>query len=269
MKTRNRSPRYLLGAAAAVLALLGAWQWLSWGRSPAVMPSPARTFAALGEIIADGSLGTELALTLGRAAVATLLALVVGIALGWGATVSSFVDGALAPVRAILQGLPPIVLIVCLVLWMGSNPSITVIVCSAVMVPLIAAATTSALKAVDPHLIELGRGMQLGRTRRLAFIIAPSVLPPIVAAMGAVASGSVRVAVMAELLSAPNGVGAAIAQTRTLLQTPKLFAWTLAIIFCALLVDLAIRVAVRRWTALFSPSDRAVSGHSRKGMRTR
>ncbi|MCK0090230.1 ABC transporter permease subunit [Rhodococcus sp. HNM0563] len=265
----TRSPQYALGAALCVAVLLGVWHWLSLGQSPAVMPSPAQTLEALWEILSDGSLPTELAITLLRAGTATVLALCVGLLFGWAATVSRFADGVLAPIRAILQGLPPIVLIVCLVLWMGSDPSITIIVCATVMVPLIAAATASALQSVDPHLLELGTGLQLSRSRRLVFIVAPSILPPIVATTGAVASGSVRVAVMAELLSAPDGVGAAIAQTRTLLQTPKLFAWTLAIIVCALLVDLAIRVVVKRWTALFSPSDRAATARTRTGTRIR
>lgn len=266
---RGRSPRYVLGATTCVVAVLGAWQWLSLGQSPAVMPSPARTLDAAWEILADGSLATELAITLGRATAATAIALVVGVLFGWAATVSSLADGFLAPLRAILQGLPPIVLIVCLVLWMGSDPTITIVVCATVMVPLIAAATTSALRSVDPHFLELAAGLQLSRPRRFAFVIVPSVLPPIVAATGAVASGSVRVAVMAELLSAPDGVGAAIQQTRTLLQTPELFAWTLAIIACALVVDVTIRVVVKRWTALFDPSARASSGRIPKGTRIR
>ncbi|MFD6895834.1 ABC transporter permease [Rhodococcus sp. NPDC060086] len=265
----GRSPQYAVGAALCVAVLLAIWHQLSLGRSPAVMPSPAQTLDALWDIVTDGSLATELALTLMRAATATALALSVGVLFGWAATVSPFADGVLAPIRAILQGLPPIVLIVCLVLWMGSDPSITIIVCATVMVPIIAAATASALRSIDPHLLELGTGLQLSRARRLVFIVVPSILPPIVAATGAVASGSVRVAVMAELLSAPDGVGAAIAQTRTLLQTPALFAWTLAIIICALLVDLVIRFVVKRWTALFSPSDRAATGRTRKGTRTR
>ncbi|TCN54266.1 NitT/TauT family transport system permease protein [Rhodococcus sp. SMB37] len=265
----TRSPLYALGAALCVAVLLGVWHWLSLGQSPAVMPSPVQTLEALWDVVADGSLATELTLTLVRAATATVLALCVGILFGWAATVSSFADGVLAPLRAILQGLPPIVLIVCLVLWMGSDPSITIIVCATVMVPIIASATASALQSIDPNLLELGTGLRLSRSRRLVFIVVPSILPPIVAATGAVASGSVRVAVMAELLSAPDGVGAAIAQTRTLLQTPELFAWTLAIIVCALLVDLVIRVVVKSWTAVFSPSDRAATAHTRKGTRIR
>ena len=185
----TRSPQYALGAALCVAVLLGVWHWLSLGQSPAVMPSPAQTLEALWEILSDGSLPTELAITLLRAGTATVLALCVGLLFGWAATVSRFADGVLAPIRAILQGLPPIVLIVCLVLWMGSDPSITIIVCATVMVPLIAAATASALQSVDPHLLELGTGLQLSRSRRLVFIVAPSILPPIVAATGAVASG--------------------------------------------------------------------------------
>lgn len=145
----TRSPLYALGAALCVAVLLGVWHWLSLGQSPAVMPSPVQTLEALWDVVADGSLATELTLTLVRAATATVLALCVGILFGWAATVSSFADGVLAPLRAILQGLPPIVLIVCLVLWMGSDPSITIIVCATVMVPIIASATASALQSID------------------------------------------------------------------------------------------------------------------------
>src|SRR5690606_6832727 len=121
----------------------------------------------------------------------------------------------------------------------------------------------------DPHLKELGAGLRLSRTRRLVFVIGPAVAPPIVGATGAVASGAVRVAVMAELLSAPDGVGAAIARARTLLQTPELFAWAVTIIAAALVVDVAIRVLVRRWSALFSPGERAVSARPPTGTKNR
>ncbi|WP_420749122.1 ABC transporter permease [Rhodococcus sp. O3] len=256
------APRYLLGAAACIVALVAGWHQLSLGRSPAVMPSPAETLTAWWGLLVDGTLAVELAITLGRAAAATGAALVVGVLIGWAASVSAVADGFLAPLRAILQGLPPIVLIVCLVLWFGSDPAITIVVTATVMTPLVAAATTAALRAVDPHLRELAAGLRLSRTRRIMFVIGPAVLPPIVGAAGAVASGAVRVAVMAELLSAPDGVGAAIAQARTLLQTPELFAWALTIISAALVVDVAIRFLVGRWSALFSPGEGAVSART-------
>ncbi|MGW0024870.1 ABC transporter permease [Rhodococcus sp. NPDC003383] len=255
------TPRYLLGATACIVALVAGWHQLSLGRSPAVMPSPAETLTAWWDLLVDGTLAVELAITLGRAA-ATGAALVVGVLIGWAASVSAVADGFLAPLRAILQGLPPIVLIVCLVLWFGSDPAITIVVTATVMTPVVAAATTAALRAVDPHLRELAAGLRLSRTRRIVFVIGPAVLPPIVGAAGAVASGAVRVAVMAELLSAPDGVGAAIAQARTLLQTPELFAWALTIIGAALVVDVAIRFLVGRWSALFSPGEGAVSART-------
>jgi NitT/TauT family transport system permease protein len=256
----GRSPRFLLGALAGAALFLVLWEWAARGQSPAVMPSPARTFEALGGLITDGTLLPELGLTVGRAFVATLCAAVVGVLFGWAAARFDFADGLLAPLRAVLQGLPPIVLIVCLVLWMGSDPAITVIVCTTVMVPLVAAATTSALRGMDPHLLELAAGLHLSRTRRTVFVVVPAVLPAILAATGAVASASLRVVVMAELLSAPDGIGAAIAQNRTLLQTPELYAWTLVLVGCALAVDVLVRAVVSRWSAVFTPSSRAAGG---------
>ena len=267
--TPRRGPQYLLGVVACVVGLLMVWQWAARGQSSVVLPTPVDTLAALGRIIGDGSLATELALTLGRAALATTLAFGFGVLLGWGEYRSVFVAGLTAPVRAVLQGLPPIVLIVVLVLWMGSDPAITIIVVSTVMAPVIAASTASALKCVDPLLRELGPALQLSRARRGLLILAPAALPPVLATTGAVASGAVRVTVMAELLSAPDGVGAAIAQNRTLLQTPELFAWTAAIVVSALAVDLAIRAVLRRVTPPTAEAAAAVSPRSRPGIQTR
>ncbi len=265
---------YVAGAVTCIATLLGLWQWASTDQSSVVLPGPVETFAALWSIALDGSLVTELAVTLGRAALATALALAAGALLGWGAYLSVFLDGAIAPVRAVLQGLPPIVLIVCLVLWLGSDPVITVVVCSSVMTPVIAVATAAALRSVDVQLVELGQAFGLSRIRRWLLILAPGALPPVLAAGGAVASGSVRVTVMAELLSAPNGVGAAIAQNRTLLQTPELFAWTVAIVASALLVDIAIRTGVRRLSTRRTADLRAsdsdtISPGIREGIRNR
>lgn len=252
-----RRPLYLAGSVVAVVALVAVWGWYASGESPAVMPTPARTWDALVAMARDGSLVRELATTLGRAALATVISVVLGVVLGAGAARSVFVDGLLAPVRAVLQGLPPIVAIVILVLLLGSDPAITVVVTTTVMIPLIAGATTGALRGIDPGLTELGAGLALSRVRRIALITVPAAAPAVLAAGGAVASGAVRVTVMAELLSAPNGVGAAMAQNRTLLQTPQLYAWTIAVIGSALLVDLLVQFVVRRWSAVFAPASAA------------
>ncbi|MGL4304879.1 MAG: ABC transporter permease [Mycobacteriaceae bacterium] len=250
MMNRGRT-KFFIGVVSSFFAIALAWELLSRGQSPVVLPGPELTFRALWKLAVSGELLIDLGRTCGRALLATLIAFSAGCLSGVLSFRYHFMNGVLAPVRAILQGLPPIVAILCLVLWLGSSPIIAIAVVTAVMFPLVSAAVTGALQSTDSQLDEMLKIFQLGNLRAYVFVIIPQLIPTVLATFGAVVSSSIRITVMAELLAAPNGIGAAIAKARTLLLTAELFAWTIAIISCALIIDVLMQYAVRRLTDAF------------------
>jgi len=55
------------------------------------------------------------------------------------------------------------------------------------------------------------------------------------------------VAVMAELLAASDGIGAALATSRSLLDTQATFAWILTLVLVLLLVESLLFEPFRQW----------------------
>ena len=77
-------PAYLWsgwGALASLCLLLAVWELISLAWGPLILPDPASTFAALWQLLADGEVWRELAITGRRAMSGLLLAVALGSAL--------------------------------------------------------------------------------------------------------------------------------------------------------------------------------------------
>jgi NitT/TauT family transport system permease protein len=70
--------------------------------------------------------------------------------------------------------------------------------------------------------------------------------PPVLAAVAVTLSNALRLAMMAELLAAPDGSGASVATARIYLDTPTVFAWAIVAVAFALVVDWFVLGPVRR-----------------------
>ena len=96
------------------------------------------------------------------------------------------------------------------------------------------------MRAVDDDLLEMAATFELSRTSTLRHVIAPAIASPVMAAVSVTLGQALRVAVMAELLSAADGVGAEIALSRTNLATADLFAWALVLVAVVVVVETVI-----------------------------
>jgi len=77
-------------------------------------------------------------------------------------------------------------------------------------------------------------------------IVLPAVAPPVLSALTVAVGQSVRVTVMAELLSTPTGLGAEVQQARTNLETADVFALSVIMAALTLLLELCVLRPLRR-----------------------
>ncbi|MFE0423481.1 ABC transporter permease [Streptomyces sp. NPDC058953] len=239
----------LVVAGSAVL--IGLWQF-SAARQPAVLvPSPVETARALGRLAADGVLHTEVVRSLGRALTGSVLALLIGVAWGLVGGGSSVADGLGRPLRAVLLGIPPIVPVVMGMVWWGGGGEVPVFVATLVSVPVVAVTIAEAVRALDPDLKEMATAFRVPLAHRLRHLVLPALTAPLLASVALVTTTSLRTVIMAELLAAPDGVGARIATARTNLATDEVFAWAAVAVAVALLAEHLLigplRRRARRW----------------------
>lgn len=233
-------PQMLAGTVAGAAVLVGAWAWFA-GREPElILPSPAETATALVDLASDGTLVAETVTTIGRATVAVAIAVAIGLVWGTLNGISRWANAISQTALASLMALPPIVLVVVGLTWFGPGAATTRLVIILVAIPLIVIAVAEAVRAVDPDLLEMAAAFELSRSAILRHVIAPAIASPVLAAISVALGQSLRVAVMAELLSAADGVGAEIARARANVETADVFAWAIALITIVLALELAV-----------------------------
>ncbi|MGC2942268.1 MULTISPECIES: ABC transporter permease [Brevibacterium] len=225
------------GAGCAIVLLLVCWQCTSEVFPDVLVPSPRQTFTALIELARTGELFTTAISTIVRAAAASVIAIVVGIGAGWAASSSSALSGVIAVIRGIGVGIPPVVVAVLAMLWWGADGRVAVAVAALVLFPVVASAAQSAFVHAPRELIDMGKAFNLPRFTVFRTITTRLVSAEIGAASRVVASSSLRVVLMTEVIAVGSGIGARIAYSRSLLLTDEVFAWAVFAVGFALAID--------------------------------
>ena len=242
-------PAYLWsgwGALASLCLLLAVWELISLVWGPLILPDPASTFAALWRLLADGEVWRELAITGQRAMSGLLLAIAVGSALGLLAGLSMTASMMARPLVTVLLGTPPIAWLVLAMLWFGASDGTPVFTAFIACVPVVFVGALQGTRTLDHHLKDMASAFRLPWHMRLMDLYAPHVLSYLFPAWINVLGTAWKVAVMAELLASNDGVGAALAVTRSQLDMSGTLAWVSAVVMTLLAVEYLLLEPIKR-----------------------
>lgn len=234
------------GAVATLCLLLAAWEVAAAALGPLVLPPPGQTLAALAALLAEGAAARELLTTGARAMTGLALALVAGSVLGVAAGLSMTASMMARPLVTVLLGTPPIAWLVLAMLWFGSGDGTPVFTAFIACVPVVFVGALQGARTLDHHLRDVADAYRLPWPMRLADLYAPHVLSYLFPAWINALGTAWKVAVMAELLSSSDGVGAALAVTRSQLDMPATLAWISAVVLTLLAVEYLLLEPVKR-----------------------
>lgn len=227
------APWVILGA----VVLVTVWALASQRQPELILPSPAQTWDAFWVLLTEAGLLGEVAHTLGQALIGVALAFTVGLV--WGGIAGRFrwFSSFTQPLLSVLMALPPVILVALGIVWFGPGGAVTRLVVALVALPLIVIAVTEAVQDIDSDLLEMARSFELSRTKVLRHVVAPAIASPVLAATSVTVGQALRVAVMAELLSATVGVGGQVRLAQTNLDTAALFAWAITLVVVVMLIE--------------------------------
>jgi NitT/TauT family transport system permease protein len=236
---RPRAERLGWSLAGALL-LLGAWALAAGHQPEVVLPSPGRTAQAVIGLAQDGVLADSLLTTLQRAGIGVGIALIAGGL--WGAAAGRYelVAAMTQPGLSALMALPPVVIVVLALIWLGTGGRVAIFVVALVALPLIVASVREAIRNIDRDLIEVVDVFAVPRGRMVRHLIVPGIASPVLATTSVAVGQSLRVAVMAELLAAGSGVGFEVARARTNIETADVFAWAAVLVASVLVVEFIV-----------------------------
>ncbi|MGW4289543.1 ABC transporter permease [Streptomyces sp. NPDC004673] len=253
---RTRLPRWLRRTTGP-LALLVLWQLLSATGvlAPDVLASPGRIAQVAGDLTADGSLPSAMAISLQRVAAGLVLGTVIGTGL---ALVSGLFrigeDVVDAPVQ-MLRTVPFVGLIPLFIIWfgIGEAPKIAIITLG-VTFPLYLN-VYAGIRGVDSQLIEAGESLGLSRWGLVRHVVLPGALPGALTGLRYSLGIAWLALVFAEQVNADSGIGFLMVQARDFLRTDVIVVCLIVYAFLGLLADFIVRSLERlllRWRPTFT-----------------
>jgi NitT/TauT family transport system permease protein len=236
--------RWRFGVVAqriALVAILIAIWWLASLRVPHfVVPGPARVFDALAALSASGDLWHNLAITLGRVAAgfiaATLIGLPLGIVLGANRRLGEFFE----PIIPVMNTVSSAIWAIFAIIWFGISNATTIFVVFMTAMPLIITNVWQGTRTVSADFIELAHTLRMGKTRVMAKIYLPTILPYFFSGARLAFGFGWRVSLVAETLGSSSGVGYRLRQSADLIQTDQVFAWTIALVVMMATLEMAV-----------------------------
>lgn len=201
------------GPAVVPLALLATWHLLTTVTgtfAPYQLPSPTAVWQA-GYELATWDIGPTLADHVAISTQRVLLGFgggaIVGLAVGSFVGLSRFAGTLLSGTTGALRAVPSLAWVPLLILWMGINEDSKVTLIAIGAFFPVYTTVASALRHVDPHLVEAGRAYGLRGVGLLTRVQLPAATPAVVSGLRLALAQSWLFLVAAELIASSQGLG--------------------------------------------------------------
>lgn len=225
-------------SVASVAAWLCVWQFASWCMGqPIILPGPIEVFRACVALVPSAAFWT----TVCSSALRIMGGLLASYVLALPAAVLAYrfpvVRTLLNPPLQVIKATPIACLVVLLLLWLGSaNVSFAAVLLMAL--PNLYFTSLEGLAHQDSHMVELFDAHAVHGARRSLALTWQQLLPYVCAASANVVGMAWKAGVAAELIGVPLGsIGERVYQSKLLLETADVLAWTFAIIVLSMLCE--------------------------------
>lgn len=202
-----------------------------------LFPSPLSVLKALAELCVTWDFWITAAYSLLRVILGILISLVTGSLLAILTERVSVIKALLSPMLSVIKATPVASFIILALLWMDRG-SLPILITALIVVPIVWSNVSEGIRSVDKDLLEVTRVYRFSRLSRLRRLYIPTVAPFFMAACRSSLGMAWKAGISAEVLSTPNNaIGTELYFSKTYLETPSLFAWTLVVIILSIIIE--------------------------------
>jgi NitT/TauT family transport system permease protein len=237
------------------LALLALWQVLAVVLGDFFVASPLASLSALLEGVGDGWLGADAGVTLVALAYGYLLAVVLGVVIGFLLGLSRFASAVFEPIVVALYALPKVALYPIFLFVFGLGIASQAWFAMFFGVFPIIIFTMSGTRNVSEVMFKVGRSLRLSRLQLFRTIVFPAILPSLVAGLRIGFGVTFLGVVLSQMFAARSGLGYVLVQSVSLHDMPRLYGLVLLLTLFAFVVNGAFLLWERRLMRN-RPSDR-------------
>lgn len=244
--------RFLIGAVVPLL-FLGVWQLISaLHLVPAYrLPSPTTVFLAGIDLTNRGILGLDVAISTQRVIIGFVIGSVLGLVIAAVVGLSRLGSGLLSPSLGALRAVPSLAWVPLLGLYLGLHEDSKVALIAIGAFFPVYTTVSSALRHVDPHLVEAGRAYGRSGVGLLGLVQLPAVVPSVISALRLALAQSWLFLVAGELLGASMGLGFRLVDSSQNGRIDRLFVVIILLGVLGKVTDALIglleRYLLRRW----------------------
>ncbi len=239
------------GAVASILLFIALWDVGNQVYGDLVLPSPLETFRALGSMLQDDAVLTEIHTTLYRASLGFGISLLLGTTLGLLAGFFATASMMSRPIVTILVGMPPIAWIVLAMIWFGMGDETVIFTVIVASFPIIFVGALQGTRTLDGDLKEMAESFAFPWHMRFFDVYFPHIFSYVFPAWVSGLGMAWKIVIMAELLATSNGIGASLAVARSQLDTPTALAIVVIMIASLMFIEYIILEPIKREVELW------------------
>lgn len=244
--TSGKLKRILI-KAAAILFWVAAWQLLSVKIAQELLiASPLRVFARLFELCLEAFFWRSVLFTLLRVAAGFLFALIAGTALAVVCARFNTARALVSPLFGAVRATPVASFIILALLWLPTD-RLPAFIAFFMVVPVVWSNIYAGITQADRELLEMAKVFRFSKTKIISSVYMPSVMPFFISACSVGLGFAWKSAIAAEVICLPRAsIGRQLHNAKIYLETPDLFAWTIAVIILSVLLEKLTLVALNR-----------------------
>ncbi len=223
------------------------WQLLAlWVGNVLLLPSPAAVLIRLGQLALTAGFWKTTALSLLRVLLGSVLAVALGTLLAVICCRWRLVDTLFSPLVTVIKSTPVASFIVLLILWLGRDV-LPVVIVVLMALPVIWGNVCAGIRNTDPLLLRTAKVFGFSRRRTLRRVYVPSVMPHFLSACRTALGLGWKAGIAAEVLTVPAvSIGKLLIEAKQYWEVTDLFAWTLVVILCSLIIEKVLMAAIGR-----------------------
>ncbi len=202
-----------------------------------LFPSLPRVWQELLRLLGSADFWRITGTSLLRVLWGILASLIIGVALAVLTSVSGMLRALLSPALAAVKSTPVASFIILALLWMDRDV-LPVFITALIVVPIVWANLSEGIRRVDHDLVAVATLYRFTPLQKTTRLYIPSVAPYFMAACRSALGMAWKAGIAAEILATPNSaIGTELYYSKTYLETPTLFAWTLVVILLSLVIE--------------------------------
>ena len=251
--------RVNLSGFLAMGVLVGLWEFVVRGGALdfQFLPAPSAIAGGVRALLSSGELAANVAHTVRVTLIGWLLASALGIGLGLLLGLSETAwRWSMASIE-VMRAIPPVSLVPVALLVFGFSIRMELMIILFVSAWPVLVNTIDGVRGVRAELLDVARMLRMSTVTRITKMVLPAAMPSIVVGLRLALSLSLVLAVVAEMIGNPNGLGDALVSAQQALQPEEMFAY----VFAIGLLGVGLNAALGSVSARLVPS---VAGGARK-----